>query len=114
MRRFYQRYGGVSLRAWCTEPRQVDEFMTLAPTIDWLPQHERRNAPSAYISDLVAYLQTTLASLVTLPARIRDDVHVGVCKHISSALLGLLTSPSVKKFNMCEPSSFSVVCNAIR
>ena len=43
--------------------------------------------PREYVTDLIAYLETTFACMVFMPDAVREAVHFTSCKHIANSLV---------------------------
>ncbi|GAB5362851.1 hypothetical protein AAMO2058_000834200 [Amorphochlora amoebiformis] len=86
---------------------KVDLLMALAEDINWAPTNRPpRKEPHPYADDLVAYLDTTFASLAFIRKSVREDVPRAGCKRIAERWLGILSVRSTRsRFNLigvCE------------
>lgn len=96
---------------------RLDQFLS-AWDMNWLTS-TIQNGPSSCISDLVAYLESTMMTMVFLEASVREAIHYRMCKHVSSSILAVLKD--VKKFNLLaifnlnhdvrELEEFALRCN---
>lgn len=75
---------------------QIDNFLA-ALDISWLTS-SHQSAPTHCITDLVAYLESTMMPMVFLEASVREAIHYRMCKHVCNFLLTKLKE--AKKFNL--------------
>ncbi|KAG5882503.1 hypothetical protein JTB14_008476 [Gonioctena quinquepunctata] len=88
-----------AVRQICEKLRQkLDEFLELE-NYDWLLVEPKGHA-SSYISDTIAFLQTTFQSFTNIPLEAAQIACKSACEHIANALLALLLNEDIKQISM--------------
>ncbi|RZF44474.1 hypothetical protein LSTR_LSTR002247 [Laodelphax striatellus] len=77
---------------------KVDEFLELE-SYDWLLIEPRGHA-SAFITDLIAFLQSTFSSFTNLPPEVAQEACKSACEHIAKSVLAFMLSDDVKQISM--------------
>ncbi|XP_065354074.1 exocyst complex component 6B isoform X3 [Cloeon dipterum] len=75
--------------------KKLDEFMELE-NYDWMLGEPQGHA-SSHITDMIAFLQSTLQAFSDLPAEVSQKVCKAACKHLADGLLHLLLQEEVKQ-----------------
>lgn len=88
-----------AVRQICDKLHQkIDEFLELE-SYDWLLVEPQGHA-SSYISDLIAFLQTTFHSFTNLPPEVAQVACKSACEHISISMFNMLMSEKNKQISM--------------
>ena len=77
---------------------KIDDFLSALQSPDLLPT-TIAYAPSDYVTDLTAYLESTFLSLSHISASVREAVYFTSCRHIASTLSSYLLN-TVKRYNL--------------
>ncbi|XP_076438800.1 exocyst complex component 6B-like [Babylonia areolata] len=95
---------------------KIDEFMDLA-AYDWTLM-ESKGHPSSYISDLMAFLQSTFMSFTNLPVfhqdctgyieKVAKTACMSACQHIASRLMGFLLDNEIRQLSMGALQQFNL------
>ncbi|KAJ8918997.1 hypothetical protein NQ315_016901 [Exocentrus adspersus] len=88
-----------AVRQICEKLKQkIDEFLELE-NYDWLLIEPKGHA-SSYISDLIAFLQTTFQSFTNIPPEAAQIACKSACEHIANALFTMLMNDEIKQMSM--------------
>ncbi|KAJ8985081.1 hypothetical protein NQ317_019765 [Molorchus minor] len=88
-----------AMKQICEKLKQkIDEFLELE-NYDWLLVEPKGHA-SSYISDLIAFLQTTFQSFTNIPTEAAQAACKSACDHIASSLFSLLINEEIKQISM--------------
>ncbi|KAK4882101.1 hypothetical protein RN001_005420 [Aquatica leii] len=88
-----------AVRQICEKLRQkLKEFLELE-TYDWLLVEPRGHA-SSFVTDLIAFLQTTFHSFTNLPPEVAQVACKSACEYIADSMLELLLNEEVKQISM--------------
>ncbi|XP_018328185.1 exocyst complex component 6 isoform X2 [Agrilus planipennis] len=83
----------------CEKLRQkLNEFLELE-SYDWLLVEPQGHA-SSFISDMIAFLQTTFHSFTNLPAEVAQLACKSACEHIANSMLEVLLNDEIKQMSM--------------
>ncbi|XP_048745103.1 exocyst complex component 6B isoform X3 [Ostrea edulis] len=85
---------------------KISEFIELA-NYDWLLPESRGHA-SGYITDLVAFLQSTFMSFTNLPEKVAKTSCMSACKHVAVSLLEFIMENNVKQVTMGALQQFNL------
>ena len=85
---------------------KIDEFLDLA-SYDWLISEAKSHA-SGYVTDLVAFLQSTFMSFTNLPEKVAKTACMSACKHISTGLKGFLLDNGIRQLTMGSLQQFNL------
>ncbi|ELT98261.1 hypothetical protein CAPTEDRAFT_168993 [Capitella teleta] len=77
---------------------KIDEFFDLA-NYDWTAT-DPRGQPSEYISDIIAFLQSTFIAFTNLPEKVAQTACMSACKHMASLLMELLKDHQVREISI--------------
>ena len=77
---------------------KIDDFLAALQSPELLPT-QIAYAPSDYVTDLTAYLDSTFTSLAHISAAVREAVYFTSCRHIASTLSSYLLN-TVKRYNL--------------
>ncbi|XP_015590281.1 exocyst complex component 6B isoform X1 [Cephus cinctus] len=77
---------------------KLDEFLELE-NYDWNLAEPQGHA-SGFITDLIAFLQSTFTCFTNLPEEVAQVACKSACSHIAKAILGILISDDVKQISM--------------
>ncbi|XP_067003139.1 exocyst complex component 6B isoform X2 [Anabrus simplex] len=77
---------------------KLDEFLELE-NYDWLLVEPKGHA-SSFITDLIAFLQSTFLSFTNLPPEVAQEACKSACEHIAKSVLGFMLSEDVKQISM--------------
>ncbi|XP_052125040.1 exocyst complex component 6 isoform X1 [Frankliniella occidentalis] len=77
---------------------KVGEFLELE-NYDWLLVEPQGHA-SSFVTDLIAFLQSTFLSFTNLPDEVAQQACCTACEHIANSLMGLMLSDDVKQISM--------------
>ncbi|XP_029035533.1 exocyst complex component 6 isoform X2 [Osmia bicornis bicornis] len=77
---------------------KLDEFLELE-NYDWNLAEPQGHA-SGFITDLIAFLQSTFTCFTNLPEEVAQVACKSACSHIAKAILGILISEDVKQISM--------------
>ncbi|XP_015110617.1 exocyst complex component 6B [Diachasma alloeum] len=78
--------------------RKLDEFLELE-NYDWNLAEPQGHA-SGFITDLIAFLQSTFTCFTNLPAEVAQVACKSACSHIAQAILDILISEDLKQISM--------------
>ncbi|KAJ8874389.1 hypothetical protein PR048_025238 [Dryococelus australis] len=78
--------------------RKLDEFLELE-NYDWLLVEPQGHA-SSFITDLIAFLQSTFQSFTNLPQEVAQEACRSACDHIAKFTLNFMLSDDVKQISM--------------
>ncbi|XP_029171196.1 exocyst complex component 6B isoform X2 [Nylanderia fulva] len=78
--------------------KKLDEFLELE-NYDWNLAEPQGHA-SGFITDLIAFLQSTFTCFTNLPDKVAQVACKSACSHIAEAILGILMSADVKQISM--------------
>ncbi|KAJ8956515.1 hypothetical protein NQ318_019234 [Aromia moschata] len=78
--------------------QKINEFLELE-NYDWLLVEPRGHA-SSYISDLIAFLQTTFQSFTNIPPEAAEVACRSACQHIAESLFSMLMNDEIKQISM--------------
>ncbi|XP_034941407.1 exocyst complex component 6B isoform X1 [Chelonus insularis] len=78
--------------------RKIDEFLELE-NYDWNLAEPQGHA-SGFITDLIAFLQSTFTCFTNLPAEVAQVACKSACSHIAEAILNILISDDLKQISM--------------
>ncbi|XP_043272616.1 exocyst complex component 6 isoform X2 [Venturia canescens] len=78
--------------------RKLDEFLELE-NYDWNLAEPQGHA-SGFITDLIAFLQSTFTCFTNLPAEVAQVACRSACSHIAKSILGILISEDLKQISM--------------
>ena len=85
---------------------KIDEFLELA---DYdLMMSDPEGQASGYISDLIAFLNSTFISFTNLPIKVAQTACMSACKHVSQALLDFLMDNEVRTVSMGALQQFNL------
>ncbi|VEN39117.1 unnamed protein product [Callosobruchus maculatus] len=88
-----------AVRQICEKLKQkLNEFLELE-NYDWLLVEPKGHA-SSYISDMIAFLQTTFQSFTNIPPEAAQIACKSACEHIANFLLNLLLNEEIKQISM--------------
>ncbi|XP_018576689.1 exocyst complex component 6 [Anoplophora glabripennis] len=88
-----------AVRQICEKLKQkIDEFLELE-NYDWLLVEPKGHA-SSYISDLIAFLQTTFQSFTNIPPEAAQIACKSACEHIANSLFAMLMNDEIKQISM--------------
>ncbi|KAF7270450.1 exocyst complex component Sec15 [Rhynchophorus ferrugineus] len=88
-----------AVRQICEKLRQkLNEFLELE-TYDWTLGEPKGHA-SSFISDIIAFLQTTFHSFTNLPPEVAQVACRSACEHISNAMFALLMNSEIRQISM--------------
>ncbi|CAB0019331.1 unnamed protein product [Nesidiocoris tenuis] len=77
---------------------KLDEFLELE-SYDWLLIEPQGHA-SSFITDLIAFLNSTFASFTNLPGEVAQVACKSACEHIAKSLMSMLLKEDVKQITM--------------
>ncbi|KOX68212.1 Exocyst complex component 6B [Melipona quadrifasciata] len=77
---------------------KLDEFLELE-NYDWNLAEPQGHA-SGFITDLIAFLQSTFTCFTNLPDEVAQVACQSACSHIAKSILGILISDDVKQISM--------------
>ncbi|XP_075221947.1 exocyst complex component Sec15 isoform X2 [Lycorma delicatula] len=77
---------------------KVDEFLELE-NYDWSLGEPQGHA-SSFITDLIAFLQSTFATFTDLPVEVAQEACKSACQHIAESVLAFMLSEDVKQISM--------------
>ncbi|XP_017765852.1 PREDICTED: exocyst complex component 6B isoform X2 [Eufriesea mexicana] len=77
---------------------KLDEFLELE-NYDWNLAEPQGHA-SGFITDLIAFLQSTFTCFTNLPDEVAQVACKSACSHIAKSILGILVSEDVKQISM--------------
>uniref|UniRef100_A0A0A9XMQ2 Exocyst complex component n=1 Tax=Lygus hesperus TaxID=30085 RepID=A0A0A9XMQ2_LYGHE len=77
---------------------KLDEFLELE-SYDWLLIEPQGHA-SSFITDLIAFLNSTFASFTNLPGEVALVACKSACEHIAKSLLAMILKEDVKQISM--------------
>ncbi|XP_018403638.1 PREDICTED: exocyst complex component 6 [Cyphomyrmex costatus] len=77
---------------------KLDEFLELE-NYDWNLTEPQGHA-SGFITDLIAFLQSTFTCFTNLPDKVAQVACKSACSHIAKSILGILISEDVKQISM--------------
>lgn len=77
---------------------KVSEFLELE-NYDWLLVEPKGHA-SSFVTDLIAFLQSTFLSFTNLPDEVAQQACCAACEHIANSIMGLMLSDDVKQISM--------------
>ncbi|OQR70166.1 exocyst complex component 6B isoform 1 [Tropilaelaps mercedesae] len=86
--------------------RKIDESIELA-TYEWTAT-EARGTASAYMLDLLAFLNNVFQAFTNLPDRVAQTACMTACQHLSGKLLDLLRNEEVKAISTGAIEQFSL------
>ncbi|CAH0553715.1 unnamed protein product [Brassicogethes aeneus] len=78
--------------------QKLNAFLELE-NYDWLLVEPTGHA-SSFISDLIAFLQTTFHSFTNLPAEVAQVACKSACEHIAESMFSLLMNDEIKQISM--------------
>ncbi|KAL1122743.1 hypothetical protein AAG570_003070 [Ranatra chinensis] len=78
--------------------QKLDEFIELE-NYDWLLVEPKGHA-SSFVTDLIAFLQSTFASFTNLPDEVAQVACKSACDHIARSILALMLSEDIKQISM--------------
>ncbi|KAJ8965010.1 hypothetical protein NQ314_004408 [Rhamnusium bicolor] len=78
--------------------QKLNEFLELE-NYDWLLVEPKGHA-SSYISDLIAFLQTTFQSFTNIPLEAAQIACRSACEHIANSLFAVLMNDEIKQISM--------------
>ncbi|KMQ87316.1 exocyst complex component 6 [Lasius niger] len=78
--------------------KKLDEFLELE-NYDWNLAEPQGHA-SGFITDLIAFLQSTFTCFTNLPDEVAQVACKSACSHIAKSILGILISEDVKQISM--------------
>ncbi|KAF4518416.1 hypothetical protein B566_EDAN002069 [Ephemera danica] len=78
--------------------RKLDEFLELEK-YDWLLVEPQGHA-SSHITDLIAFLHSTLQAFSHLPVEVAQQACRAACQHVSNKMLALLLQEDVRQVSM--------------
>ncbi|KAJ8674775.1 hypothetical protein QAD02_010561 [Eretmocerus hayati] len=78
--------------------RKLDEFLELE-NYDWNLSEAQGHA-SGFITDLIAFLQSTFTCFTNLPAEVAQVACRSACSHIAKSILAILVSDDLKQISM--------------
>ncbi|CAH1390512.1 unnamed protein product [Nezara viridula] len=78
--------------------RKLDEFVELE-AYDWLLVEPQGHA-SSFITDLIAFLNSTFTSFTDLPGEVAQVACKSACEHIAKSLMGMVLNDEVKQISM--------------
>ncbi|XP_073999908.1 exocyst complex component Sec15 isoform X2 [Rhodnius prolixus] len=78
--------------------QKLDEFIELE-SYDWLLVEPQGHA-STFVSDLIAFLNSTFTSFTNLPSEVAQVACKSACEHIAKSLMGMITNNDVKQISM--------------
>jgi hypothetical protein len=88
-----------AVRQICEKLKQkLNEFYELE-SYDWLLVEPQGHA-SSFISDLIAFLQTTFQSFTNLPPEVAQVACKSACEHIATSMFQLLMNEEIKQMSM--------------
>jgi len=88
-----------AVRQICEKLRQkLNEFIELE-TYEWTLVEPRGHA-SSFISDIIAFLQTTFQSFTNLPPEVAQVACKSSCEHISNSMFAMLMNNEIKQISM--------------
>ncbi|KAG8310456.1 Exocyst complex component 6 [Homalodisca vitripennis] len=76
---------------------KLDEFLELED-YDWLLIEPQGHA-SSFITDLIAFLDSTFQSFTNLPAKVAQEACKSACEHIAKSMLDFLLNEDVKQIS---------------
>ncbi|XP_061171334.1 exocyst complex component 6B-like [Saccostrea echinata] len=85
---------------------KISEFIELA-NYDWLLPESKGHA-SGYITDLVAFLQSTFMSFTNLPEKVAKTSCMSACKHVATSLMEFIMDNNVKHVTMGALQQFNL------
>nr|XP_022341986.1 exocyst complex component 6B-like isoform X1 [Crassostrea virginica]XP_022341987.1 exocyst complex component 6B-like isoform X2 [Crassostrea virginica] len=85
---------------------KISEFIELA-NYDWLLPESKGHA-SGYITDLVAFLQSTFMSFTNLPEKVAKTSCMSACKHVATSLMNFLMDNNIKQVTMGALQQFNL------
>ncbi|XP_078310436.1 exocyst complex component 6B-like isoform X2 [Crassostrea virginica] len=85
---------------------KISEFIELA-NYDWLLPESKGHA-SGYITDLVAFLQSTFMSFTNLPEKVAKTSCMSACKHVATSLMSFLMDNNIKQVTMGALQQFNL------
>lgn len=77
---------------------KIDEFLDLA-SYDWMLA-EPQGTSSSYVTDLIAFLNSTFTAFTNLPVRVAQTACMSACQHVAKSLMGMLLSEDVKQMSL--------------
>uniref|UniRef100_A0A1B6KDJ2 Exocyst complex component n=1 Tax=Graphocephala atropunctata TaxID=36148 RepID=A0A1B6KDJ2_9HEMI len=77
---------------------KLDEFLELED-YDWLLIEPQGHA-SSFITDLIAFLDSTFQSFTNLPAKVAQEACKSACEHIAKSMVEFLLNEDVKQISM--------------
>ncbi|XP_014255185.1 exocyst complex component 6B isoform X2 [Cimex lectularius] len=78
--------------------QKLDEFIELE-SYDWLLSEPQGHA-STFVSDLIAFLNSTFASFTNLPGEVAQVACKSACEHIAKSLMKMIMKDNVKQISM--------------
>ncbi|XP_060524223.1 exocyst complex component 6 [Cylas formicarius] len=96
-----------AVRQICEKLKQkLDEFLELE-SYDWVLVEPKGHA-SSFISDMIAYLQTTFQSFTTLPPEVAQVACKAACEHIARSMFALMMNNETKQVSMGALNQFNL------
>ncbi|XP_076317058.1 exocyst complex component Sec15 isoform X3 [Tachypleus tridentatus] len=86
--------------------KKIDGFLELA-NYDWLLGEPEGHA-SSYLTDLIAFLQSTFQAFTNLPDKVAQTACMSSCKYIASSLVEFLMDEDVKHVSMGALQQFNL------
>ncbi|XP_063606126.1 exocyst complex component 6B-like isoform X1 [Penaeus indicus] len=77
---------------------KLDEFLDLA-AYDWMLA-EPQGTSSSYVTDLIAFLNSTFTAFTNLPVRVAQTACMSACQHVAKSLMSMLLSEDVKQMSL--------------
>ncbi|KAG7175723.1 Exocyst complex component 6B-like 1 [Homarus americanus] len=77
---------------------KIDEFLDLA-SYDWMLA-EPQGTSSSYVTDLIAFLNSTFTAFTNLPVRVAQTACMSACQHVAKSLMAMLLSEDVKQMSL--------------
>lgn len=78
--------------------QKLNEFLELE-SYDWLLVEPQGHA-SSFVTDIIAFLQTTFQSFTNLPPEVAQVACKSACEHIADSMLELLLNEEIKQISM--------------
>ncbi|KAK3881186.1 hypothetical protein Pcinc_011602 [Petrolisthes cinctipes] len=77
---------------------KIDEFLELA-SYDWMLA-EPKGTPSSFVSDLIAFLNSTFTAFTNLSLRVAQTACMSACQHVAKSLMAMLLSEDIKQMSL--------------